>query len=128
MTATNVTRLKPNQIFVFGSNLNGWHAGGAASQAKYNFGAIEGKGEGLQGQSYALPTIGKKMNILSLGTIQAYVVRFRGFAKRHPELEFILTPIGTGIAGYKLSEIKSILPDLPSNVTLVGNWGDDSSE
>ena len=55
-----ITELKPNEIFLFGSNLAGSHGGGAARLAYNRFGAIWGKGEGLQGQSYALHlTIGQ---------------------------------------------------------------------
>lgn len=117
-----ITELELNQIFVFGSNLNGWHAGGAARQAKENFGAIEGKGEGYHGQSWAIPTLDKNMKRLPLERIGWELEDFAKWAKRYDDKEFLLTPIGTGIAGFSLQEIKSILPDFPSNVTLVGNW------
>lgn len=117
-----ITSLKPNQIFVFGSNLNGWHAGGAARQAKELFGAIEGIGHGFQGNSYALPTLDEKMQPLSLEKINHYLRHLGLDAKLEPKKEFLLTPVGTGICGYSLQEIKSILPKFPPNVKLVGDW------
>ena len=50
--------IKPehNTIFVFGSNPEGIHGGGAAKVAHENFGAIYGMGEWIQGSSYAIPT------------------------------------------------------------------------
>lgn len=54
-TSERITELKPNEIFVFGSNLAGAHGGGAARLAYNRFGAIWGQGVGLQGQSYAIP-------------------------------------------------------------------------
>ena len=52
-------KIKPGDkdtIFVFGSNPEGRHGKGAAYVAKTKFGAKQGQGEGLQGNSYALPT------------------------------------------------------------------------
>ena len=50
-TPENITSLKPGEVFVFGSNLAGHHGGGAARVAREIFGAVMGKGVGLQGQS-----------------------------------------------------------------------------
>jgi hypothetical protein len=52
-----INYLKENEIFVFGSNLEGMHGGGAARAAYNKFGAIWGQGVGLQGQSYGIPTM-----------------------------------------------------------------------
>ena len=60
-TPDNIQELKENQIFVFGSNMNGNHAGGAARLAVERFGAIMGRAEGIQGQSYAIPTLDEDM-------------------------------------------------------------------
>ena len=95
-----ITSLQPNEIFVFGSNLGGLHAGGAAHIAHKQFGAIWGKGTGLQGQSYAIPTMQGGVE-----TIRPYVDEFIAFAKAHPELTFLVTPIGCGIAGFTPEEI-----------------------
>ena len=90
-----ITELKPNEIFVFGSNLAGMHGGGAARVAMEKFGAIWGQGVGLQGQSYAIPTMHGGVE-----EIKPYVDEFLKFAKQHPEYTFYVTRIGCGIAGF----------------------------
>ena len=95
-----ITELGPNDIFVFGSNLAGAHAGGAARLANQKFGAIWGQGVGLQGNSYAIPTMQG-----GIETIKPYIDSFIEFAKSHPELTFYVTKIGCGIAGFKEEEI-----------------------
>ncbi len=94
-----IRHLRENEIFVFGSNAEGHHGGGAAAVAMHNFGAIYGQGEGLQGTSYAIPTMG------TLEETQAAVERFIEFARQHRELRFMVTPIGCGIAGYQPADI-----------------------
>ena len=95
-----ITGLKENEVFVFGSNLGGFHGGGAARVAIERFGAVWGQGVGLQGQSYAIPTMQGGVE-----TIKPYVDQFIEFAKEHPELTFLVTPIGCGIAGFTIEEI-----------------------
>ena len=95
-----ITALKPNEIFVFGSNLSGFHGGGAALVALEKFGAVWGQGVGLQGQSYGIPTMQGGVE-----TIVPYVDEFIQFAKEHPELTFYVTRIGCGIAGFRDKEI-----------------------
>ncbi len=95
-----ITELKPDEIFVFGSNLAGMHGGGAAYAAWRKFGAIMGQGVGLQGQSYGIPTMQGGVE-----TIQPYVDDFITFAKAHPERFFYVTRIGCGIAGFRDEEI-----------------------
>lgn len=95
-----INSLSENEVFVFGSNLRGWHQGGAAKHAHRYFGAIWGQGVGLQGQSYAIPTMQG-----GIETIQPYVDDFIVFAQTHPELRFLVTRIGCGIAGFKDEEI-----------------------
>ena len=99
-TPERIKELKPNEVFVFGSNLGGYHGGGAARIALEKFGAVWGQGVGLQGQSYAIPTMQGGVE-----TIKPYVDEFIKFAKAHPELKFLVTRIGCGIAGFKDSEI-----------------------
>ena len=99
-TPERISELKPNEIFVFGSNLAGAHGGGAARLAYERFGAILGQGVGLQGQSYAIPTMQGGVE-----TIKPYVDEFIEFAKAHPELKFFVTKIGCGIAGFTTEEI-----------------------
>lgn len=91
----NITELKHNEIFVFGSNLQGLHLGGAARIAKDKFGAIMGQGYGLQGQSYAIPTMQGGVE-----TIKPYVDEFIKFAIDNKNLTFYVTRIGCGIAGF----------------------------
>ena len=100
ITPNNISKLAENEIFVFGSNLDGHHYGGAARIAEEKFGAIFGQGVGLQGQSYAIPTMHGGVDV-----IKPYVDEFIEFAKQHPELTFLVTRIGCGIAGFKDSEI-----------------------
>ena len=100
ITPDEVVALKPNEIFVFGSNLQGMHAGGAAYTARLLFGAVWGQGEGLQGQSYAIPTMQGGVE-----TIKPYVDRFIEFASENPDKDFLVTRIGCGIAGFTPEEI-----------------------
>ena len=99
-TPENISRLEPNEIFVFGSNLEGRHMGGAARYACDKFGAIWGEGVGLYGQSYAIPTMHG-----GAGAIKPYVDDFIAFAKNNANLLFLVTPIGCGIAGLKAEEV-----------------------
>ncbi|MBO4402812.1 MAG: hypothetical protein J5792_03900 [Bacteroidales bacterium] len=95
-----INTLKANEIFVFGSNLAGMHGGGAAYIAVKKFGAVMGQGVGLQGQSYAIPTMQGGVE-----TIVPYVDEFIDFAQGHPDLTFLVTRIGCGIAGFLEEEI-----------------------
>ena len=99
-TPERISELRPDEVFVFGSNLAGMHGGGAAWVARQKFGAIMGQGVGLQGQSYAIPTMQGGVE-----TIAPYVDEFLSFAKEHPELFFYVTRIGCGIAGFRDSQI-----------------------
>ena len=99
VTPQLIRQLGENEIFVFGSNANGYHRGGAAAFAMREFGAVWGQGEGLQGQSYAIPTT-EGMNQL-----REAVNRFMAFADQHQELRFLVTMIGCGNAGYSPRDI-----------------------
>ena len=99
-TPAKIDSLQPGEIFVFGSNLNGYHGGGAARAALDKFGAVWGLGVGLQGQSYAIPTMQGGPE-----TIKPYVDQFIAFAKNNEDKTFLVTPIGCGIAGLKIKEI-----------------------
>ena len=105
-TPDRITELKPNEIFVFGSNLAGSHGGGAALLAYRRFGAVWGQGVGLQGQSYGIPTMQGGVE-----TIKPYVDEFIQFAKQHPEYKFLVTRIGCGIAGFRDDEIAPLFAD-----------------
>ena len=99
-TPDHIQTLAENEVFVFGSNLAGRHGGGAAAAAHKYFGAIWGVGVGLQGQSYAIPTMQGGVE-----TIKPYVDEFFVFAAEHQELTFYVTRIGCGIAGFRDEEI-----------------------
>ena len=105
-TPEYITELAINEIFVFGSNLDGMHGGGAARVACKHFGAVWGQGTGLQGQSYAIPTMQGGPE-----TIEPYVEEFIRFAKEHRELDFLVTRIGCGIAGFKDEDIAPLFSD-----------------
>lgn len=111
-----ITSLKNKQIFVFGSNKGGYHSGGAAKFAYDNFGAIWGVGEGLQGKSYAIPTMGKEEELKDA------VKRFINFAKNAPEYEFLLTRIGCGIACLEEEDVKKLFINTPKNIIKPLGW------
>lgn len=100
VTPQNITSLGENEIFVFGSNLLGRHGGGAARAAYLYFGAVMGCGVGMQGRSYAIPTMQGGME-----TIRPYADQFLEYAQNHHEKHFLVTPIGCGIAGFLPEEI-----------------------
>ena len=101
-----INSLEENEIFVFGSNLQGMHGGGAARVAHEKFGAVWGEGIGLQGQSYAIPTMHGGVDVIA-----PYVNDFIAFAKEHPELKFLVTEIGCGIAGFRISEMAPLFKE-----------------
>ena len=100
ITNNRIKELKPGEIFVFGSNLEGAHGGGAALLAYRKWGAIWGQGAGLQGQTYGIPTMHGGPE-----DIRPYVDEFINFAIAHPELTFLVTEIGCGIAGFEPKDI-----------------------
>lgn len=114
------------EIFVFGSNLAGRHGAGAALHAKEHCGAIYGRGEGLQGNSYAIPIkdgrnradLKDPRQTLALSAIGPAVDRFLTFARAHSELQFQITAIGCGLAGYKPDQIAPFFQDHPANCIL----------
>ena len=114
-----ITELQPNEIFVFGSNLKGMHGGGAAYIAYRKFGAIMGQGVGLQGQSYAIPTMQGGVE-----TIRPYVDEFIKFAKENQKLTFLVTRIGCGIAGFTDEEIAPLFENAHDveNIVLPPGW------
>ena len=107
-----IVELEPNEVFVFGSNAYGAHAGGAAMTAVRRFGAINGQSEGLQGQSYAINTMSGKEEMFT------QIKRFLRFAFEHQELTFYVTELGCGIAGYSPAEVAPAFVKSPRNVIL----------
>lgn len=120
-TPENIESLKENEIFVFGSNLAGLHIGGAAYVAYTKFGAIYGQGTGMQGQSYAIPTLNKYFIRLLPHVIRKHLSRLFKFANTNHHLTFYITKIGCGIAGFTLEEISNIFKSfkkIPCNIIL----------
>ena len=107
-----IAELDEGEVFVFGSNGFGAHNGGAAAMAVARFGAIYGQAEGLQGQSYAIDTMD------GFEVMKEQVLRFVEFAKEHPELRFLVTEVGCGIAGYTPEEVAPLFAGEPENVVL----------
>ena len=96
----------PNAVLIFGSNLYGLHLGGIARMAQEYYGAKEGIGKGLQGRSYAIPTMQG-----GIQSIAPYVDEFIAFAEAHPQQSFIVTRIGCGVAGFTPEEIGPLFED-----------------
>ena len=115
-----IDHLEENEIFVFGSNASGYHGGGAAAYAMRKFGAIWGQGEGLQGQSYAIPTME------GIAGMSEAIKRFTSFASEHSELRFLVTRVGCGVAGYSTSQIAPLFKEcIPlENVALPSDFWD----
>ena len=109
-----INRLSKNEVFVFGSNLAGYHGGGAARVALESFGAVWGQGVGLQGQSYAIPTMHGGVDV-----IKPYVDEFIAFAREHRELKFLVTPIGCGIAGFTVSQMAPLFADAINDENII---------
>lgn len=114
-TPSHISSLKENEVFVFGSNLDGLHGGGAAAAAVRYFGAIWGQGVGMQGQCYAIPTMHGGVDV-----IKPYVDEFISYAREHQDKFFYVTRIGCGIAGFKDEDMAPLFQDALdlSNVAL----------
>jgi len=102
VTPNWIDSLAENEVFVFGSNPQGTHAGGAAAYAVEHFGAIVGQGEGPQGQSYAIPTTG------DFALFADAADRFINYAVAHPDTRFLVTRLGLGNAGRSINEVAHI--------------------
>ena len=115
VTPDFITELKEGEVFVFGSNKEGMHGGGAARIAYKEFGAIWGEGVGMTGRCYAIPTMDGSLDI-----IRKHVDDFTEYAAAHPELTFLVTRIGCSIAGWRDSEIAPLFGKASElgNVTL----------
>lgn len=114
--------IRPGEVFVFGSNEAGRHGKGAALIAVKKYGAVRGCGFGRQGQSFAIPTKDKKIRRLPLAQIAVYVERFFTYARQNPNVQFFVTAIGTGLAGYGHAEIAPLFAQRPSNCRLPREW------
>lgn len=111
-TPAVISALRPDDVFVFGSNSAGLHGGGAARIAHERFGAVWGEGHGHHGQSYAIDTMS------GLDGLAAEARAFAAYAAEHPELRFLLTAVGCGIAGYTPEQVAPLFAGIPQNVTV----------
>lgn len=105
-------------VFVFGSNLAGRHGKGAALHAREEYGAVIGQAEGYQGNSYAIPTKDANLNVLPINLIAGFVKTFLRFAEANINLNFYVTGIGCGLAGYSPEDIAPLFCNVPMNVDL----------
>jgi hypothetical protein len=110
-------------IFVFGSNLAGRHGLGAAKFAREELGAVYGVGEGPTGDCYAIPTKTHNLKVRTLGDIEGSIVRFLKYAEASDDI-FKVTPIGCGLAGYKVQQVRGIFLKyyIPDNVVFSREW------
>lgn len=106
VTPDIIATLAPNEIFVFGSNIDGFHCGGAAKFAMLRFGAKYGEGDGPQGQSYAIPTVD-----CSYRHTKTSIQNFIAYAKDHPHLQFLVTEVGCGNAGWDVADMAPLFAD-----------------
>lgn len=120
--ADNTTPRGKQAVFVFGSNLAGRHGAGAAKVAHVNFGAEYCVGSGPTGRAYAIPTKGKRLEVLDLEQIREAVQHFLAHAQAHPQTEFFVTRIGCGLAGYDDGQIAPLFRDAPINCSLPEPW------
>lgn len=113
----------PEMIFVFGSNLAGRHGLGAAKHAKEHYGAVYGIGEGPTGNAYAIPTKDENLNVRPLSDIEVSIRRFLEYASMSNDV-FKVTPIGCGLAGYSVQQIRAIFLKYPitDNVVFSKEW------
>lgn len=109
-------------VFVFGSNEAGVHGAGAAKVAVDRFGAILGRGLGLQGNSYAIPTKDREIETLPLDKIAHYVSLFKDYARITPLARYYVTKIGCGLAGYTDEQIAPLFSGASKNCVFDLTW------
>lgn len=112
------------EVFVFGSNLAGRHGKGAALYAAKQYGAIRGVGEGFSGDSYAIPTKCANLKTLPIGSVALAIKTFCDVAREAPDVRFLVTPVGTGLAGHRKAAIWRAFVDarMPANCVLTSSW------
>lgn len=125
-----ITSLKENEIFVFGSNEGSstggkpTHGKGNAKVAKDKFGAIQGQPRGLQGQSYGIVTkkFWDKERSSSPEEIKREIERLYQFATNNPDkvlkIAYMGGPEVKGNSGYTNAELAAMFAafPIPSNV------------
>ena len=110
-------------VYVFGTNQAGRHQEGESAYARKVFAARPGQGEGAQGSAYAIPTRDRNLRPRAIEDIGVSVRRFLEYAKAHPDVEFLITRVGCGLAGYPESIMAPLFRHAPENCTLPGDWG-----
>lgn len=120
-----MSKLSVKPIFVFGSNLAGRHGRGAALYARKHHGAEYGVGIGRTGNSYAIPTKDANLKVLGVQSILGFVNEFKLYARAHPKLQFQVTKVGCGLAGYSESVIMPMFKDAPNNCIMPEGWEND---
>lgn len=125
-----IRSLKSGEVFVFGSNEAGIHGAGAARAARA-FGAVMGVGFGLQGETFAIPTKDWNIETLDIQVVRTYICRFVAFARKRPNLTFLVTKIGCGLAGFAVEDIAGLFRDAGAfdvpNVVMPKEFWDDYS-
>lgn len=124
----------PKNIFVFGSNPEGRHGAGAAKVARTMFGAIYGRGEGLQGHAYALPTkdLRVKQNngfrSISPENIVRNIQKLYQCAQRFPGFDFCIAYRNTterslnGYTGNEMIDMFLQAGPIPENIVISEEW------
>ncbi len=110
------------KIFVFGSNLAGRHGAGSAKEALVNWKAEYGVGHGPTGNSYAIPTKDKYLNVMEINEIKKYVDDFIKYAEENTDCEFHVVKIGCGLAGFTEEQMASLFSEAPENCVLPDGW------
>lgn len=113
-----INQLASNEILVVGTNMNGHHFGGAAAQAHRDFGLRWECAEGISGQAYAFPTLDHQMGRRTHQALERSRDKLYQAARAHPRYRFLMTAVGTGIAGYQVREMMSLFTDPPANIVL----------
>jgi hypothetical protein len=112
-----------DEIFVFGSNLSGWHGAGAAKAARDHYGALVGVGVGFTGRSYAIPTKNYLVETMRLDQIAPFIQQFVHVTNSQQQLDFFITRVGCGLAGYKDDQIAPLFANCnPENCSMPEPW------
>jgi hypothetical protein len=116
-------------IFVFGSNEQGEHMGGAARDAYQRHGALWGRSYGHYGDSFAIPTLDVNYRNIPIPRLTDYVNGFLTYALSRLDYQFKVTQIGCGIAGFTKEQIAPLFKWAPGNCQFDTEWqpilGDD---
>jgi hypothetical protein len=118
----DMTTPENGEIFVFGSNLAGIHGAGAAREAQLRFGAVRGLGRGLVGQSLAIPTKDEYIRSLSFDKVRGHINDFVNASLANPHIQFWVTRVGCGLAGFDDKDIAPLFKRCGSNCNMPEPW------